>query len=125
MFLSECHRVARPGGLTVHAFLSPITRNRRQRLLIEADSNPKWTKTPPKEWFSPKPVLVMSELRRAEFQNIRAQRIKSNLLIRAEAARHLLKRWDVRSSFWEKYEGRLLREGLEVPDWMIISGRKT
>ncbi len=40
--MSECYRVARPGGLTVHSFLSPIARNRRHRLLIDADSNPKW-----------------------------------------------------------------------------------
>src|SRR3989441_10651944 len=59
MFLSECYRVVRPGGLTVHSFLSPIGRNRRQRLMIKADTNPIWTKTPPKEWFSPKPTHVV------------------------------------------------------------------
>src|SRR5712691_272650 len=75
MFLSECHRVARSGGLTVHAFLSPVARNRRQRLMIEADSDPRWTKTPPKEWFSPKPALVLSELRRVGFRNLHIERI--------------------------------------------------
>jgi len=124
MFLSECIRVARPGGLTVHSFLSPIARNRRQRLLIEADSNPKWTKTPPREWFSPRPDQVMSALKQAEFRNIRVKRFKSNLIIRARAAQHLLESWDVKSSFWKKHRTRLVREGLEIPDWMIISGRK-
>ena len=55
-FLSECHRILRPGGISVQSFLSPKPRNRRQRRLIEADSNPKWTKDPPLEWFSPQIV---------------------------------------------------------------------
>jgi len=124
MFLSECYRVARPGGLTVHSFLSPIHRNRRQRLLIEADRNPKWTKTPPKEWFSPKPALVMSELRRAGFRNLHAEKAKSNLIIRADAARNFLHSWDVKSTFWKTHKAVLVAEGLEVPDWLIVSGRK-
>ena len=124
MFLSECYRVARPGGLTVHSFLSPIARNRRQRLLIEADSNPKWTKTPPKEWFSPKPALVMSELRRTGFRNLHVEKIKSNLIIKADAVRNFLHSWDVKSTFWKTHELQLASEGLEVPDWLIVSGRK-
>ncbi len=124
MFLSECYRVARPGGLTVHSFLSPIARNRRQRLLIDADSNPKWTKTPPKEWFSPKPALVMSELRRTGFRNLHVEKIKSNLIIKADAVRNFLHSWEVKSTFWKTHEMQLASEGLEVPDWLIVSGRK-
>ena len=124
IFLSECYRVVRPGGLTVHSFLSPIARNRRQRLLIEADSNPKWTKTPPKQWFSPNPALVMSEQRRAGFRNIHVEKIKSHLIIEDDAVRSFLHSWDVRSVFWETHKLRLVREGLEVPDWVIVSGRK-
>src|SRR3989475_4432090 len=124
MFLSECYRVARPGGLTVHSFLSPIARNRRQRLLIDADSNPKWTKTPPKEWFSPKPALVMSELRRTGFRNLHVEKMKSNLIIRSDASRSFLNSWDVRTTFWKTHQVELASEGLEVPDWSIISGLK-
>ncbi len=124
MFLSECYRVLRHGGLTIHSFLSPTPRNPRQRLLIEADTNPIWTKTPPKEWFSPRPDQVVSTLERAEFRNIRVKRIKSNLIIRARAAEHLFESWHVKSSFWKKHRTRIVREGLEIPDWMIISGRK-
>jgi len=123
-FLPECLRLLRHGGVTVHSFLSPMPRNSRQRLLIEADTNPRWTKTPPKEWFSPRPDQVMSALKQAEFRNIRVKRFKSNLIIRARAAQHLLESWDVKSSFWKKHRTRLVREGLEIPDWMIISGRK-
>ena len=124
-FLPECLRLLRHGGVTVHSFLSPTPRNSRQRLLIEADTNPRWTKTPPREWFSPRPDQVMSALKQAEFRNIRVKRFKSNLIIRARAAQHLLESWDVKSSFWKKHRTRLVREGLEIPDWMIISGRKT
>ena len=124
MFLSECYRVTRPGGLTVHSFLSPLPRNRRQKLLIEADSNPKWTKTPPKEWFSPKPALVMSELRRAGFRNLHVEKIKSNLIIKADAVRNFLHSWDVKSTFWNTHKVQLAIGGLEVPDWLIVSGRK-
>jgi ubiquinone/menaquinone biosynthesis C-methylase UbiE len=124
MFLSECYRVVRPGGLTGHSFLSPTPRNARQRLLIEADTNPIWTKTPPKEWFSPKPTVVVSELMRTGFRNVHVKRVKSNLIIRAEAVKVFLHSWDVRSAFWKTHKIELAREGLEVPDWVIVSGRK-
>jgi SAM-dependent methyltransferase len=124
MFLSECFRVVRPGGLTVHSFLSPIARNRRQRLMIEADSNPKWTKTPPKEWFSPKPTLVVSELRRAGFRKIQTENIESTLIIKGDAVGSFLHSWAVRKTFWKTYKSQLATEGLEVPDWIIVSGRK-
>jgi SAM-dependent methyltransferase len=117
MFVSECYRVVTPGGLTVHSFLSPIARNRRQKLMIEADSNPRWTKTPPKEWFSPRPDQVMSALKQAEFRNIRVKRFKSNLIIRARAAQNLLESWDVKGSFWKKHRTRLVREG-----WKLQTG---
>jgi SAM-dependent methyltransferase len=124
MFLSECYRVVRPGGTAVHSFLSPIARNRRQRLLIEADTDPIWTKTPPKEWFSPKPTFVVSKLMRIGFRGVHVKRVKSNLIIRGEAARSFLQSWDVKSTFWKTRNVELVSEGLEVPDWVIISGRK-
>jgi cyclopropane fatty-acyl-phospholipid synthase-like methyltransferase len=124
MFLSECYRVVRPGGTAVHSFLSPIARNRRQRLLIEADTDPIWTKTPPKEWFSPKPTFVVSKLMRIGFRGVHVKRVKSNLIIRGEAARSFLQSWDVKSTFWKTRKVELVSEGLEVPDWVIISGRK-
>lgn len=124
-FMSECFRVLRRGGVTIHSFLSSTPRNNRQRLLIEADSDPRWTETPPKEWFSPKSSQVVSVLRRAEFRNVGVKRIKSNLIIRAKAAQQLLESWDVRRSFWKKYNTRLETNGLEVPDWMIVWARKS
>ncbi len=124
MFLAESYRVVRPGGLTVHSFLSPTTRNPRQRLLIEADTKPIWTKTPPKEWFSPKSAFVVSKLKRTGFRDVRVKRVKSNLIIRAGAAKEFLRSWDVRSSFWKTHKTRLVRTGLEIPDWLIISGLK-
>ncbi len=123
-FARECFRIARAGCPTIHSFLSPIPRNKRQRLMIEADSNPKWTKTPPKEWFSPRPSLVVARLRRAGFRHLRVQRIKSNLVIRGEAVKNFIHVWEIKRSFWEVHKSRLQRSGLEVPDWIIVSGRK-
>ena len=42
-FFDQCHRVTKPRGITVHSFLSPEPGNARQKRLIEADGNPKWT----------------------------------------------------------------------------------
>jgi hypothetical protein len=61
-----------------------IARNPRQKLLIEADSNPVWTYTPPKEWFSPKPELVTRELRKSGFHRIRRITIRSHLIMKAD-----------------------------------------
>ncbi len=124
VFLSECYRVLRHGGITVHSFLSSTPRNPRQRLLIEADTNPVWTKTPPKEWFSPKPALVVSRLVRTGFRDVHVRKVKSNLIIRSDAVRSFLHSWDVRNAFWKAYRSQLASEGLEVPDWIIVSGRK-
>jgi hypothetical protein len=101
-----------------------MARNRRQKLLIEADGNPKWTRTPPKQWFSPNPDLVLSELRRVGFRNLHVEKMQSNLIIRSDAARSLLHSWDVRTTFWKTHKVELASEGLEVPDWLIISGFK-
>jgi hypothetical protein len=113
------------GGVTIHSFLSPISRNSRQRLLITADSNPIWTNTPPKEWFSPKPELVIEELRKSGFQRIRKTTFRSHLIMKADAARSWLKGAEVKASFHEKHKTQLNREGLEVPDWIIVSGSKS
>jgi len=123
-FLSECHRIVRPGGISTHSFLSPIPKNRWQKLLIEADSDPRWTKTPPKQWFSPKPQIAAAELRRAGFKAIQTMRMKSNLRVKEEAAKFLLKDWDVRVSFWNAHKASLQRHGLEIPDWLILKASK-
>jgi cyclopropane fatty-acyl-phospholipid synthase-like methyltransferase len=125
MFLPECYRVLRRGGVIIHSFLSSSPRNRRQRLLIEADTSPVWTRTPPKEWFSPKPALVVSQLKHSGFRNVFAKRVKSNLVVRSGAARNLLDSWDVKSSFWKEHRDLLEKDGLEIPDSMIISGSKS
>jgi cyclopropane fatty-acyl-phospholipid synthase-like methyltransferase len=124
-FLPECYRVLRRGGVTIHSFLSSSPRNRRQRLLIEADTRPVWTRTTPKEWFSPKPALVVSQLKHAGFRNVLAKRVKGNLVLRSNASRKLLESWDVKGSFWKEHRDRLEKDGLEIPDWVIISGSKS
>lgn len=123
-FIRECYRLVRPRGVTTHSFLSSIHRNSRQKLLIEADSNPVWTRTPPKEWFSPKPELIIKELRQSGFQRTRKIKVTSHLIIKGDAAKSLLKRWHVRPSFYEAHRSQLNRSGLEIPDWIIVSGIK-
>jgi len=82
-------------------------------MLIEADSNPKWTRFPPKEWFSPHPELVAKQLRRAGFREIHLLILESDLVVKAEAARSLLKGWGVKEAFWRFHEGQLISEGLQ------------
>lgn len=123
-FVQECYRVLKLGGVTVHCFLSPTPRNSRQILLITADSDPTWTHTPPLEWFSPKPSLVTSELRKAGFKQVSKTTITSHLILRRDAAESELKRWEVKPSFYERYRQSLDKSGLELPDWIIVSAKK-
>ncbi len=62
---AECHRILKTGGVTIHSFLSGQPRNIRQKRLIEADADPRWTKTPPREWFSPSRKLILDYLKLA------------------------------------------------------------
>ncbi len=123
-FLQECYRILLPRGIVINSFLSPIPRNNRQRLLVEADSNPKWTKDPPKEWFSPTCEFVAKSLRQAGFSRVKTGRLKTGLIVRADAARSLLKSWDVRPSFWNRHRPVLEKQGLELPDSIITTANK-
>ncbi len=123
-FFAECYRILKTGRLTIHSFLSGQPRNIRQKRLIEADADPRWTETPPLEWFSPTRKLVLDSLKLAGFVRTRLVRLKSGLVIRSDAARELLKDWDVRQTYWRSHREILETEGLEVPDWLIIGGVK-
>ena len=123
-FLSECYHILKPGGTSVHSFLSPKPQNRRQRRLIEADSNPKWTKDPPSEWFSPPDSLVIHLLQLAHFKKVQRSVLRSDLVFRSIAARELLKSWGVRQSYWRLNQPVLEKDGLEVPGFSIISALK-
>jgi cyclopropane fatty-acyl-phospholipid synthase-like methyltransferase len=124
-FIQECYRVLKPKGVTIHSFLSPIPRNLGQKLLITADSNPLWTRTPPKEWFSPNPKLVIKELREAGFYHIRKTSLRAHLIMKGDAARSWLKGVEVKANFYETYKKVLIESGLDVPDWVIVSGAKS
>jgi cyclopropane fatty-acyl-phospholipid synthase-like methyltransferase len=123
-FIRECYRILVPEGMTVHSFLSPTPRNLRQRLLITADSNPLWTDTPPKEWFSPTPEVVIRELRKSGFHRILKSILRARLIMKANAAESWLKSAEVKATFYEKHKEPLNESGLEVPDWVIVSGVK-
>jgi len=125
-FIPECYRILKPTGKAIHSFLSPMPRNYAQKLLIEADSNPTWTSTPAKEWFSPKPQLVIKELRKAGFQKIRHVRLESHLVVKAAAAVSFLRSLDpdVKTKFYKKHRIQLEMSGLEIPDWIIIAAIK-
>jgi cyclopropane fatty-acyl-phospholipid synthase-like methyltransferase len=123
-FIRECYRLLKPRGVSVHSFLSPVPTNMRQKLLIIADSNPKWTNTPPREWFSPKPDLVIKEFRKSGFERIGTVTIRSHLVMKADAAKSWMKGGEIKESFYEAHERLLNTRGLEIPDWIIMSGIK-
>jgi ubiquinone/menaquinone biosynthesis C-methylase UbiE len=121
-FIRECYRILKTGGMTIHSDLSPIPRNPRQKLLIKADSNPRWTCTTPNIWFSPNPNLVTAELRRSGFHRIRKGVIRSHLILKGAVGKKLLA--NTKSAFFEKHKKQLDQSGLELPDWVVISAVK-
>ena len=123
-FFHGCYRLLRPGGTTAHLFLSPNPSRPRQILVIEADSDSRWTVHPPRAWFSPPPARVVEALASARFRDARAHHYAGGLVARGEAARTLLTQWGVRTSFARTYAHRLSKEGLELPDWIVAVGTK-
>ena len=119
-FFVDCYRVLKPSGRIAHSFLSSRPRNAKQRRLIEADSDPRWTKTPPAEWFSPTSRRVVEYLKVAGFEKPSIEQLRSGLIIRSNAARQLLRDWDIRQAYWKYHQADLENEGFEIPDWMII-----
>jgi cyclopropane fatty-acyl-phospholipid synthase-like methyltransferase len=124
-FIEECYRVLKPRGVTIHSFLSAVPRNFRQKLLITADSNPRWTRTHPKEWFSPRPEFVIKQLEKSGFRRIRKTTLRANLTMKGDAAKSWLKNAEVKPSFYVTYKKVLVESGLDVPDWVIVSGVKS
>ena len=120
-FSEGCARVLAEGGVTVHCSLAPTARNRRQRLVIEADADPRWTRHPPSAWFSPTSKRVAAELTRAGFTGVRVRRIPSRVRMVGSAARAQLRKWGVREAFFREYRQQLDGVGLELPDWMLLS----
>lgn len=123
-FFSECYRISKRRSLTTHSFLSPLAKNQRQELVIEANSEPQWAKYPPKKWFSPEPKLVAASLKAAGFSKTSILSIESDLRIVGKAAYETLLDWNAKAAFWRKYRERLVSEGLEIPDWVIVVGYK-
>lgn len=123
-FFHACFRAIEAGGTTAHVFLSPVARNVAQRLTIEADSDPRWTPHLPREWFSPSPSVALSSLAKAGFGHAEIQLIPSRLRFAGRAARRQLRRWGVREAFDRSRRRELAAHGLELPDWLILSGRR-
>jgi hypothetical protein len=67
----------------------------------------------------------MKEMRRVGFERIRKIIARSRLILKGDAARSELRKWEVRESFFETHRKQLNHSGLEIPDWVIISGVKT
>ncbi len=123
-FLKSCRRVLKAGGLTVHSFLSPVPRNEGQALTIEADSDPRWTTHPPTKWFSPPPEVARKFLIEAGFVGAGVEVKRSRLRFLGVAAQAQLKDWRVRETFYRDQETVLRARGLELPDWIVVSGTR-
>lgn len=123
-FVKSCRRAMRYGGVSVHAYLSPEHRNEGQRLTIEADSDPRWAKHPPAEWFSPPPETARESLIEAGFHDVRLEVKRSRLRFTGLAARAQLESWGVRKAFYRSHEIVLRAHGLELPDWVVLSGTR-
>lgn len=123
-FFTACFRVVGAGGTTAHVFLSPNARTVGQGLTIEADTDLRWSTRPPAEWFSPSPEIARYTLARAGFTQVRIQVLPSDLRFAGGAARRQLRIWGVSEAFDRSRRGELTSHGLELPDWVVLSGRR-
>lgn len=120
---ANAFRVIRNGGITAHLFLSPTGRNPQQRLLIRADSDPRWTRRPPREWFSPPPRIVASALGAAGFTRVKTRLFRSRIRLEGEAAGYQLRTWGVRAAMLRRHRPQI-EAGVELPDWVIARGQR-
>jgi hypothetical protein len=47
------------------------------------------------------------------------------LVIKADAAKSLMERWEVEGRFYARHKKQLNKSGLEIPDWAILSDTKS
>ncbi len=123
-FFEACARVLAVGGVTAHLFLAPAPRNASQRLTIEADTDPRWTRHPPRQWFSPTPEMVAASLTQCGFRRVRLQVLPGRIRMVGQAAKAQLRAWGVRETFIREHRRLLDGNGLELPDWMILSASR-
>jgi uncharacterized membrane protein len=68
---------------------------------------------------------VIKGLRKSGFHRIRKTTLGANLIMKGDAAKSWLKSAEVKASFYITYKKALTRSGLDVPDWVIVSGVKS
>ncbi len=123
-FFRGCYKLLRKGGTTAHLFLSPNPRNERQRLVVEADSDPRWSSRSSRKWFSPPPRQAADGLAEAGFTGVHVRYRIGGLAARGEAARSLLAQWGVDARFGDAHDEVLRKSGLELPDWVLALARR-
>lgn len=121
--ISACYNVLRPGGMLIHSDFSSFALNRSEELvqIINEYSEEDLSEIP---WFSPPAEELARISYNCGFRDIKFDYIKLPIKFKNTAALELLRRWQTKSEFIDKYHAELTEFGIEFPMEQVLYCRK-
>jgi SAM-dependent methyltransferase len=114
-----CFDILRPGRVFIHSGLSEIALNKSEEMLHIINRN---SAQPISDatWFSPSADVLAGIAYKTGFSTIKFDYLKIPIRFEAEAAVEMVKKWNTKIEFLEKFEDDLLKFGIEYPMEQII-----
>jgi len=121
--ISVCYNVLGPGGRLIHSDFAPFALNRSEELvqIINDYSEEDLSEIP---WFSPPAEELAKISYKCGFREINLDYIKLPIKFKNTAALGLLRRWQTKNEFIDKYHAELTEFGIEFPMEQILYCRK-
>lgn len=117
--ISACYQVLKDGGLFIHSEHSPFTLNEAEQLfykLNEYTSSP----VPDELLYTPKGDELAGAAYSIGFESISVEYTKILLRFIGNAAIELIKSWNIKSEFLERYGNEVSTVGIEFPMEQIL-----
>jgi SAM-dependent methyltransferase len=117
--ISACYRVLKQGGLFIHSEPSPFTLNKSEELLYKLNEYANIS-IPDDMLYPPTGDRLAGIAYSIGFKSVCIEYTKIPLRFIGNAAIELIKSWDVKPEFLDKYGNEVLEVGIEFPMEQIL-----